>query len=914
MVDWDLKAKAFISRIPGRVGCSGSELTQLADSSAMGIDYPVENYGASSWGSIDISHPLTLRSVSATDLQGIGWGDVADSISQRYDSISSHYADPKKRYLALWRLFPESCLLPGILENDASIVKRWWKLLPATPETPYLPLWDHLDMVSALLGTEKDGDLKPAILQFNIADTQPFITSARRTQDLWAGSYLVSFLSWQIMLEFVEKYGPDCIIQPKLRSQPMVDLWLRRYLGDELIIPGMDVQGVANIPNIFTVILPESDVEAAANEACARALNKWKAISDSVRTQLSSAASKCGKSNWDGCDEIWDRQIADFLKNNIFWASVPYPAGRMTAGEFEVWVSKHKNILPEYYHSNGVYDLLRKQVDATQNGGSLYGLCSQLTARLLNDRKRFRDFDQIDEPGLKCSLSGTFRAIYPPAEAKDRKQAETAQKWWKDLAGIRDDKHKMAGRIRRGDHLCAVQAVKRLMLQSYFQAEKDENGDFFNNTFEPRIDRHQFPSTAGIANARFIEKAIGIAATDEKAMDYMSEYVQQCRKLMGKARYEASLLPRWQSAVSSNNTSRRVILTMFARQDGEFLYPETYDQERLKREYGDVLSVSEGQLESARKSLSSLLNYLGGNGGSPSRYYAIIAMDGDNMGDLISGRSLNRPIAPAVHKSISNALAGFALHDARRIVETENAGKLIYCGGDDVLALCSVVDLMEIIDNLYECYQGIGKAQADSEGIITIDGTNELRIKGTISAGAVIVHERVPLLYAMEQVRAAEQDAKKKHKRDAFSIRLLRRSGAPLEIGSKWRVNWKNKRISVPQCIMSAASLMRREILSPKLPYDMLELSLLEDGSWDTSEDLDAARSGLFTQLVKRHIPTKEKNNRDVVHFIDLFNHLMQAESFPKDKKDVLPDTEYKEPWISAANLLLLAKALSVEE
>ena len=51
-----------------------------------------------------------------------------------------------------------------------------------------------------------------------------------------------------------------------------------------------------------------------------------------------------------------------------------------------------------------------------------------------------------------------------------------------------------------------------------------------------------------------------------------------------------------------------------------------------------------------------------------------------------AGLEARRPLGPALHAALSEALANFALHFVPRIV-ADHRGTLIYAGGDDVLAL-----------------------------------------------------------------------------------------------------------------------------------------------------------------------------------------------------------------------------------
>jgi hypothetical protein len=112
------------------------------------------------------------------------------------------------------------------------------------------------------------------------------------------------------------------------------------------------------------------------------------------------------------------------------------------------------------------------------------------------------------------------------------------------------------------------------------------------------------------------------------------------------------------------------------------------------------------------------------NNPDESRYFAVLAFDGDEIGRWVSGQKTpfirhqlsdycdhggterhgalayferadnpaksilqhRRPLSPAYHLQFSEALANFALHCARPIVEVFD-GRLIYSGGDDVMAL-----------------------------------------------------------------------------------------------------------------------------------------------------------------------------------------------------------------------------------
>ena len=214
-------------------------------------------------------------------------------------------------------------------------------------------------------------------------------------------------------------------------------------------------------------------------------------------------------------------------------------------------------------------------------------------------------------------------------------------------------------------------------------------------------------------------------------------------------------------------------------------------------------------------------------------YYALLLMDGDRMGawlaaqepakgepelrlplervlhpdiatgvrDYAPGRevaeylNLFRPASLSRHAAISSALNHFAGTVARHVVERSCRGRLIYAGGDDVLAMLPVEDLLNAIGWLRSCYSGevisgislpkdfwvnSGFWQAQTEQ------RNEWRpcgpllrmmgSKATASFGAVIAHHQTPLSLVLRRLREAEQDAKG-HGRNAFAIRTMKRAG-----------------------------------------------------------------------------------------------------------------------------------------
>ncbi len=180
--------------------------------------------------------------------------------------------------------------------------------------------------------------------------------------------------------------------------------------------------------------------------------------------------------------------------------------------------------------------------------------------------------------------------------------------------------------------------------------------------------------------------------------------------------------------------------------------------------------------------------------GKKAAYYAVLMMDGDEMGRWLSGEKSptvgevlhekirrrheetgngavmgeRRPVTPALHASISAGLNRFAIDMAPRIVE-ECRGELIYSGGDDVLAVLPT-------DTALACAARLRRAFATGE---VLGG------KATTSAGVVIAHYKEDLRDVLSAAREAERRAKREG-RDRVTVVAMRRSGEHATAGCGW--------------------------------------------------------------------------------------------------------------------------------
>ena len=233
-----------------------------------------------------------------------------------------------------------------------------------------------------------------------------------------------------------------------------------------------------------------------------------------------------------------------------------------------------------------------------------------------------------------------------------------------------------------------------------------------------------------------------------------------------------------------------------------------------------ALGVSESRFQSFLRFNST--PELAGNDG----YFAILAMDGDEMGKWISGEKtpgfleqlrgntreyferlgvtpeLRRQVTPGYHLQFSEALANFASKLAGWIVEEHN-GCLIYAGGDDVLAALPAKNALDCAEALRNAFHGENGWQ---NGILVPGCRAEL------SCGIAIAHAHDPLQQVVAEARRAESRAKHEYGRSAFAVSLIKRGGETIH----WGANWDDEALPL---FRSFRAMREDDLASGRFPY-----------------------------------------------------------------------------------------------
>lgn len=778
------------------------------------------------WTQIDFSqrpvlkHPLSAR---AFDLSQRGDLRTA-SIQQAKAQSEAHFrsliragddgdTDWWQTLLAFWRFGPELAT-----DDDDAGLGELWRRLPADTRVPDHTIWDHLDLVSAFSGAfAADSEGRCALLNVSLGPVQEFIAAARTTSDLWAGSHLLSRLSWEAMKVIAEAVGPDAFLFPNLRGVPQVDLWLRDQGLPLAWFQSMDWyqrrRSDANplfsaaVPNRFLAVVPEDKAERLAQTVTER-VREWAQSKgrETINRLLSVAEIDPGDAQH--AFEQAEVQLAGFPE--VHWSVIGY--SELVDGGQEPNTEPLRKAMAPFYEDteapgflgSEAWRVLQNELSVTDpedgeaavfyrpNPGVLYPAIYELGERSIAASKAVRPFQALDQHGYRCSLTGEAEWLsdwrnergepltWPPG-----RRAEKGTLWTR----VAQQRPAWA---RKGEHLGALSALKRVW-PTLFCEEVQDTLDLADKPSRFVVSTHTMalvPTLRRIING---EASLDALNDDDKRQAY------DCQR---------SALPR-QLVAGSEGAFKRLAdedADLLARLPSWLEAPDEADDDERQRR---------------RQALGKAV------GVEPEAYYALVLLDGDEMGAWLGGDpklspqyraafhpdladrlqayfpnnaglqtylDAPRAVSPARHLAISAALNDFSTTIARHVVEDRYAGRLLYAGGDDLMAMLPTSDLLPAMRELRQAYRGEG-TEPDDGGDLGLGGgfarhRGRLHLamgdKATASAGAVIAHHQTPLASVLEELRHAEQRAKNEGGRDAFSLSVLKRAGGALRYTANW--------------------------------------------------------------------------------------------------------------------------------
>jgi CRISPR-associated protein Cmr2 len=345
---------------------------------------------------------------------------------------------------------------------------------------------------------------------------------------------------------------------------------------------------------------------------------------------------------------------------------------------------------------------------------------------------------------------------YPDGCTLCGERAHLAVDWKKLIENLqKEDRLKYIKHyLKEGEKLCGVCLVKRYAFYC--------------------LGRQTFPSVHDIANAKFKEE---LKDFEQKYPDLANRLKSLLKKYTGEEKprlweYNAELF-------------------------------DIKELERTKMEEGDPEGVIDNLIRELRwiydKELLS----------EPSKnYFAIIISDGDSMGDWLGLNSKIRKekLEKALHETFSKALSNYA-REIKSLESKEEFGlRIVYAGGDDVLAVADLREFLDFAEKLNPTFK------------------NKVGKDASVSAGIVIGHQKDNLAYLLNEAGKAEKKAKSVEGKSAFCITVIPRGGGPASFWAKWEFL---------NLFKDTVEYFEKEIIGDRTVYDIKEIA----GKFEASKE-----------------------------------------------------------------------------
>ncbi|MFN5067073.1 MAG: type III-B CRISPR-associated protein Cas10/Cmr2 [Aphanizomenon sp.] len=758
----------------------------------------------------------------------------------------------------LWRCLPEATC---DLFKDNSLM-----LMPAETRLPDASIWSHLSMTSALAGALAGYDLTAAQIQrwqgndelshpylavFSFSPVQELIKSSRKMRDFWAGSWLLHYLSAKVCWKLANQYGPDTLLYPSLYQQPLIDHWLLQEIEklkkEEKIDfdfskwvkpPLPESLLTAGFPNVISLILPQDKVQAAMQTAQQTLLEEWLIIGDLVFKELHDKRHwmrelKPNHNSWQG----WLKSQWQF-----YWTALPIgkqgiqlkssAIDEQKDTEFQDWLDIQNGTYNLRTKENQLFkdkelDLLREahkrrwkkyQRGFSANIGSWWGYIFDATRASLASVKNARNWELPTAFGPRSTISGIGPVVSPGKDGKDWiTEGDTKESWEKHDAGFFDGT----------EQLNATEVVKRCLHEILPDLLGIEEEDI------------TYPDlTSGVAGyLRVHETDTRHKLNFEKACQAIVDKYPDLKNTLAKIRGKWGI-PWMDKKQNSTKYHCRLLNAGWLVEDLQT--PELNilqrQLEKAKEENKEeirkqIIAKKRDYREDIQKIITE--SYPKNN---PSDWYVLAAGDGDSMSEWLKGIKLKnygdyipselsvnlesfpeflaiqKRMGPSTHSALSRALLDFSNQLVPYLTQSRYAGRLIYGGGDDVLAYTNLWEWDKWLWDIRQCFKGAEDPHKEfsNEGdywqYLKDDGEKvglvdrplfTMGSEATISFGIVIAHHSVPLAIALESLWEAEKKAKdhvyidnngEKKAKDAVQVRVLYGNGNTLKSTAKFCV------------------------------------------------------------------------------------------------------------------------------
>ena len=455
------------------------------------------------------------------------------------------------------------------------------------------------------------------------------------------------------------------------------------------------------IPNRFSATTAQVPQDFQPEWVTRAVQHAWQALADMVWSHdLEEFASK-SRTRWPEVAKIWQRQVAGFWE--------------MT------WV-----------------------------------LSEQDEPSLLDRRKNWRNQATPNETGHKCMMMDGWQEL----SGETRTNMAHVREFWSSLQnsgapGIRTD-------LRAGEQLCAIAYIKRRFARYFEQVEVTLPAQ------DVRV--YGWPVPYAVPSVSFIAAAPWIAQLVEHGSLSAWEQFQQASGAITGLSEVAHVGTGTSKRVQRPSAEVRCVAKAAARRtqveaafnpdwaglDGQVYY-------RTQLENVRIFDAPKDQVSAVQRALNSLTSSAGLTS-APSPFYAILLMDGDQLGKHMGTTAL-RP-------KISNALNAFTQGVAEHV--RSHDGFLVYAGGDDVLAMLPMEQALSAAARIQAFYKDCFAQHCP-------------QVPSTLSGAIEYAHIRTPLTQVLQDAHGLlDNVAKDAVGRDAIACRVWKPSGIALTWAMPW--------------------------------------------------------------------------------------------------------------------------------
>lgn len=502
----------------------------------------------------------------------------------------------------------------------------------------------------------------------SIGPVQEFIAAARRSRDLWFGSWVLSELAKAAARTIAGAPWEGSLIFPAFDQVALQD------------------EG-RSAPNRIL-----AEIDAGVSPA-----DLGEAVLVALRARMGDLEGPALRGEWPKdrpfLEQLARAQIQDLLDGLVFWATTP--------------------LEPDY-------PAARRRLEDLMAGRKMTRAFGRSPVALVSDPNSLDGLLRLP----KSTLDGTRESVI------DERQ----------FAQRRDDRD--------------TRKAKATLLYNRYgarPAERMSGVDLLKRRGSPGAAAADIPSTSHFAALPLLQRSAGPGSAQT--------FARQLAKLTSYGARPEQLAERYHNS------------SLIGGYDAGILFPE-----RLVEE------VDKADLAEARGALADLLD-AATDGKAPEPYYALLAADGDFMGDTI-----DRFATAEAHRQFSLALSSFAA-GVRKVVEEDHQGALVFAGGDDVLAFLPLHTVLDCAQQLAAAFQkqiGAAIARMPKDAFLPLKAGIALPPSPSLSVGIAIAHHIEPLADTLQLAGEAERLAKSLPGKNALAITLSKRSGVDRSVSGRW--------------------------------------------------------------------------------------------------------------------------------